>query len=736
MATLFPSYEDILKFKIKPTKGEIILLNFLRDNLHQSFEVYFNPYMNGDRPDIIIMRKGYGLLIIEVKDWNLDSYELDDRKNWKVKNGDFTIKSPIQQVQKYKTNLFELHIDKLLEIKIKDFRNFNFVNTAVYFHNAQKTEIEAFLVKPFEHDRKYMDFLKYNVKFIGIDDLNKPDFYEILHDLNSTSWKSKLFTDDIYTSIRRFIKPSIHLLDQGKDIPYSKKQREIIYSDKKEQRIKGVVGSGKTTVLAARAVQAHKRTGGKVLILTYNITLKNFLLDRINDVREKFDWNNFIIMNYHLFINAELNNLGIPFEIDSNLLKGKSEEETTKYFEEKYYSNKELFIKMKHEIKQYDVILIDEIQDYKRPWMEIIKECFLANGGEYVLFGDVKQNVYNNQTEGKDVSTNVKGVIELKRCFRSDFKIKDLAINYQKEIFKNKYEIDTFNEPFKPLELGLETDKLGSINYIFLPNAYENYSDNSSSSIRSLYEIIHKNAINKNIPQNDITVLGHTIDLLKDFDAYYRYSSNERTNTMFESNELVYRMGFNFIKTTGEQKGWQNNVPDWIRVASRLMKTDKFKKPNDTYKQLSILLSIQDLRETHNSKFDEKLKWQAEKYKTTYDGFINFYNTYKEKINEFRNLFSPKKQSGNIEKVRKNKKLHFRMNSGTIKISTVHSFKGWESDTLFLIMEDKYDNEKSRKTFDEILYTGLTRCKSNLVLINFGNSDYHHKMDSIVKHVK
>ena len=28
--------------------------------------------MNGDRPDIVIMRKGQGVLIIEVKDYNLD----------------------------------------------------------------------------------------------------------------------------------------------------------------------------------------------------------------------------------------------------------------------------------------------------------------------------------------------------------------------------------------------------------------------------------------------------------------------------------------------------------------------------------------------------------------------------------------------------------------------------------------------------------------------------------------
>ena len=98
------------------------------------------------------MTKGQGVLIIEVKDYDLNSYELDDRKNWKVRNQNFNIKSPIQQALKYKDNLFELHIENLLEKKIKDIRHFNIVSCAVYFHNANSAKINDFLIEPFaEH---------------------------------------------------------------------------------------------------------------------------------------------------------------------------------------------------------------------------------------------------------------------------------------------------------------------------------------------------------------------------------------------------------------------------------------------------------------------------------------------------------------------------------------------------------------------------------------------------------
>lgn len=70
------------------------------------------------------------------------------------------------------------------------------------------------------------------------------------------------------------------------------------------------------------------------------------------------------------------------------------------------------------------------------------------------------------------------------------------------------------------------------------------------------------------------------------------------------------------------------------------------------------------------------------------------------------------------------------MNSGTVKMSTIHSFKGWESDIVFLIIEKKHTNVEA--TFDEILYTGLTRTKKNLVIINFGNREYDEKLKGLV----
>ena len=74
------------------------------------------------------------------------------------------------------------------------------------------------------------------------------------------------------------------------------------------------------------------------------------------------------------------------------------------------------------------------------------------------------------------------------------------------------------------------------------------------------------------------------------------------------------------------------------------------------------------------------------------------------------------------------------MNRGLLRLSTINSFKGWESEMIFLILEPKFNKENDFNiSFDELLYTGLTRCRSNLVIINFGNEEYNGKMKNLVK---
>ena len=679
MAKFYPDFETILLMKVPPTKGELHLLNFLKNNYNDEYEVYFNPYMNGDRPDIIIMRKNGGVFIIEVKDWDLSSYSLNEKKQWIVNHNKAITKSPIQQVLKYKENLYDLHVPNLLEKKSKilNIGNLYAVQFIFIMHN------------------------KRTYRIIGRDDLEKEKFDEILKKRHINGEKpSYLFTQELYESFSRLLNPPIHLKEQGKPISYSQEQQRIIYSQNKIQKIKGVVGSGKTTILVARAVETYKRIlketdNPKILILTFNITLKNYIHDKLNQVPGEFEWKSFDILNYHSLINFILNNIEIDIIID-NVQK----EYISVYLDEKYYSNIQLFKENKNKIQKYDAILIDEIQDYKYEWFEILKKYILKENGEYILFGDEKQNIYARETEDKKVKTNIPGAFNLlKQCYRSDQKVKELAILFQKEIYKDKYDIDDFDKK-EDVQLSFEFEKYGSINYMFLENTL---------NLSALYNIIHLSLENKykDVSINDVCVLGFSIENLKEFEAYYRYHSREKTNTMFETKEIAYKI---LLDTT--QKELLQKYPHLKNKIGFLAK----------------LLTIHELYEKYNDEyhqFDITLENECKKAKIETQDFLNFIENNRK---EYENLKISTHQT--FETIRKNKKMNFWFNSGTIKISTVHSFKGWESELVFLILEPS-----NSQSIDEILYTGITRSRSHLIIINFGNKKYDDKLRELIEKI-
>ena len=146
MAIFFPEFKNIKKLKQAPTMGELHALEILKD-LPDSYEVYFQPFINGYNPDIVLLRKNYGLLVIEVKDWNLIHYSIDNDDNWILLKENIPIKSPIKQVQAYKDDLYNLSVPSLLRGKVKEKKYYGIVQTAVYFHNESSLSLNKKIKK-------------------------------------------------------------------------------------------------------------------------------------------------------------------------------------------------------------------------------------------------------------------------------------------------------------------------------------------------------------------------------------------------------------------------------------------------------------------------------------------------------------------------------------------------------------------------------------------------------------
>ena len=737
MPLFYPTIERILTMKVPPTEGELSLLRFLESTLDDSFEVYFNPYMNGDRPDVVIVRKHHGVLIIEVKDWSLDAYRLDEGKHWILKDNSSTrVSSPIEQVLKYKENLYTLHLDELFEKRIRDYKFVNVISCAVYFHNATQAKVEDLLVKPYITDSKYQKFLAKNIKLIGNDTLKKEKFNQILWSLYILSGsESRLFSDSLYESVTHFLLPTTHQAEDGKRIHYLKKQEQIIQrNDRNEFVVEGVEGSGKTTVLARRAVQEYLKWKNneyepQILILTYNITLINFIRDKINQVQETFEWKSFTILNYHHFIGNQLNNLNVSIVLPQNKPIGDSSErrkltpEQSLYLDRHYYSNLQLFLDLKDRIRssylQYDAILIDEIQDYKYNWFEILKKTFLKDGGDFILFGDEKQNIYSTPLVDKKIRTNVRGRMKLSQSMRSGSIIERLVTEFQKQIYAEKYERDTFDNPddgmlmFKPS---------GTITYKYLSNDFV-------TSIFDIVSAIKTNDQFKDIATDDITILSFNVDVLRQFEAFYRNKTGERMMTMFETKEVIVYVNFK-REWSLHKKGEKQESPNFdVLLVANLLSLLQGRDDEEKLRRLSSLIVIDDLNRVYNGVFENRLDYACKKNRCDKTCFTNYMNQNRSKMSKYLVEIMTK----NYDYIREHKKARFYMHPGYMKISTIHSFKGWESKMVVLIIDKYVANNQS---LDEIIYTGITRCKEHLYIINMANVAYAQKIKMLIDSVE
>src|SRR3712207_1540047 len=121
MAILIPNMDQIKNSKPYPQEGEIEILKCLQQGLDDSYYVFFQSYLNGLHPDVVILKDGYGVFIIEVKDWNLNRYKYKDYNGISNKKygrmflnkNNCEVKTPFDQVMAYKNNLYNLYLPRL-----------------------------------------------------------------------------------------------------------------------------------------------------------------------------------------------------------------------------------------------------------------------------------------------------------------------------------------------------------------------------------------------------------------------------------------------------------------------------------------------------------------------------------------------------------------------------------------------------------------------------------------------
>ncbi len=625
MAKLFPDLENIDRLTVPPTAGERHLLMLLSSTLDETYEVYFNPYLDGDRPDVIVIKPGCGALIIEVKDWNLVHYKVDSSNQWCYRTS--LIRSPQQQAFRYKENLFNLHLPVLGLQHLKNPNFYNLISVGIYFHCASREQLNAFYRNALDDVRERTLSLNRDRQRIGLTNYEKQmdrcdrARFKLERDLGM-SWgydnvakklqlfdkrgKHPLFTSEIYEDFTRRLRPPVHTQQQGVMVAFDAKQQALTVSNPGFAKVKGVAGCGKTTILAQRAINAHLRHQSQVLILTFNITLRHYIRDTVSRLQggggEYYE-----VIHYHAFINSQLNNCGISLKSKLDELSPAQRTNLDKIF-----GMKSLFEGVNTE--RYQTILIDEVQDYDPEWIKLVRDCFLAENGEMILFGDQSQNIYDRPSDGRE-SAIVLGFgswVRLTKSYRSaaDASLLELFRNFQMKHLIRKY-VDSEIFDFKVNQASMRYDLL---NYETYGKAYDPVF---------IFEKIQSYIREYQLHPNDIAIVSSKVEWLIPLNEAFK--KFEKTKVMFEEEVERKAIAVN-IKAESEQ-------------------------------------------------FQEE-----------------------------------------IDKIRRRKKCFFMQNSGLIKLSTIHSFKGLEAQTVFCIFAPEDEAE--------MVYTGVTRAQKNLVVFDSSESRF------------
>lgn len=649
MAIFYPPLADMLNFRDRPTEGEVRMLRFLAEYLagRDDFEVFFQPMIEGRKPDIAILRKNHGLFLIEVKDYAMDAcYRVIDKDKWLVDTvtGYYSTQSPITQLENYKKVFYDLYVPNYAMRVLENGKNVALVSWGVFLYAAspacvREVRHQCGLNEPSREN---------NYKYLwGSDDLNDAFFDAMFRRCYMAGRPSKYFSQDLYDSFRSLLYPPECVLLQKEiyNIRLTQNQRELAVSEAgARKKIRGAAGNGKTTTLAARAYAAYRRTGDVVLILTFNITLRNYIRDRLSAClpaeaknRGKILRNNFIILHYHEFVNMYWNEylvLSDRPEFDGN-------------FDGAHWCiPKEL----PEHAKRYKSILIDEVQDYAKKWIHSIYNV-LAPDGEITFWCDEKQNIYQRALQnekgerGRRVYTGLVGGWSMLKgiSFRMSSNILALANAFQRNMYEGIYE-------FEPLQVRKISRFPGEISYHYLPKF-------SLQEIARIYDDFMAAHRSEGIHVNDVIFLGDRLAELRWIDNMLRHEPyNRHTQTVFESEE------------------------DFVKIM-------KLKHPRE----------------------------------------MQMYRP---------GVFNPEIENAGAEQMqqyRRSKRFNFQMGQGCIKLSTIHCFKGWELRVVFLVLvsserklsvkDEEYGTERVELK-NELVYTGMTRAKEYLVIINIGQKEY------------
>lgn len=427
---------------LEATTGETALFKLLQNKLSDEVYVWFNIPIKQRFADFVVLDPKLGLLILEVKDWQLSQIKEINPKYVVIETskGQKSCTNPLNQARNYALQIVDLLAsDPLLIQSSNDYKGklaFPF-SYGVVWSRIKSTDFQSTLPELFELNKAlFCEHLSPSI--------NGEIFQQQLQLLFPQYFNFHLSTEQI-DRIRYHLFPEIRLprkqfpvkqIESKDNQPFLlelKPDNETILTvmDLEQERLaknlgeghrllRGVAGSGKTWTLICRArILAQLHPDWKILVLCYNISLTTMLKQMIDMVALPKYSANIKVTNYHPF----LARLAARAKIEQA-----SGEEWAEILSQKL--NK-LIDEGKYKAPIFDAILIDEAHDFHPEWLKLIVRCLNPKTNSLFIVHDSAQNIYRKGFSFKSIGIQIKGRTKiLKTNYRNTREIAHLASSF------------------------------------------------------------------------------------------------------------------------------------------------------------------------------------------------------------------------------------------------------------------------------------------------------------------
>jgi hypothetical protein len=398
------------------TAGEKLLFNTLKEYLPEEYVIYYEPEINGKRPDFVIIGPTLGILVLEVKDYKKETLVELNHEEWVIQYGNreiTTVKNPLKQARENAFHIANfLNKDKSLlrwegelKGKLKFPYGFGTVFTGLKQEHFIRDNLFHIIEPKFVLTREQIDPKE--------EGFSKEVLLHKIHQMFIIPIQRKTFlSDEDIKTIRYHLFPEIRIKsDMNQPVAYMDRwllsldnikvmdihQENLAKSmGDKHRLIRGVAGSGKTLVLASRVKMLLKKNPDwRILVLCFNISLANgikqLIKRKIVEPDDLIDWierpdsqsidHRVEVYNFHEWL--------------YKTFKIRNDQEISTY---------------EGEFPEYDAILIDEGQDFDPEWLTLISKCLNPETQSLLLVEDRAQMIYKRKTSlRKDTGFDFRG---------------------------------------------------------------------------------------------------------------------------------------------------------------------------------------------------------------------------------------------------------------------------------------------------------------------------------------